>query len=136
MTGVGYRLYRDIRDFAPQDWTSGELVVAWVIADDASDASRHSLIPGPELCRRAHMSAEGVRKALAKLAARGYEFRVSHGTGKDGREVYAARNHPPEYVVPDVFQILVQAAVMAAEPVDNFTEGGTTVPPSAGLSTG
>ena len=85
MTGVGYRLYRDIRDFAPQDWTSGELVVAWVIADDASDASRRSLIPGPELCRRARMSAEVVRKALAKLAARGSELRVIHGTGKGGR---------------------------------------------------
>jgi hypothetical protein len=129
---VGYKLYRQIRDYAPQDWTSGELVVAWVIADDANDDTRRSFIPNDELCRRTRMSASGVRKALEKLNAKGFEFRVPHGKGKDGREVYSARGKPPEYVVPDIFMLLVRGAQVAY----GLTEGGTVVPAQVKLSTG
>jgi hypothetical protein len=132
---VGYKLYRQIRDHAPRDWTSGELVVAWVIADDANDETRRSFIPPSELAHRARMSESGVRKTLARLAERGFEFRVSKGKGKDGREVYATRGMPPEYMVPDIFQLLIRAAGVAFRLVDNSTEGGTVVPPLTGLST-
>jgi hypothetical protein len=133
---VGYKLYRQIRDFAPRDWTSGELVVAWVIADDANDETRRSFIPTDELCRRAHMGDRNVRKTLEKLADRGFEFRVSKGKGKDGREVYASRNNEPEYMVPDIFQAIIRAAGLAYGLVGSTTEGGTVVPPYLKLSTG
>ena len=133
---MGYKLYRQIRDFAPRDWTSGELVVAWVIADDANDDTRRSFIDTPELCRRARMGDRNVRKTLEKLADRGFEFRVSKGKGKDGREVYANRNDAPEYRVPDIFQAIVRAAAVAYGLPGGPTEGGTVVPPSRELSTG
>lgn len=123
---MGYKLYREVRDYAPQDWTSGELVVALMIADDARDDARKSWIYPCELARRCRMGERNVRKNLEKLAARGYEFRVGHGCGKDGREVYAARDKPVEYVVPDILAI---AADLPSAPVDNRLLGGTTVPP-------
>jgi hypothetical protein len=135
MTQVGYKLYRQVRDLAPGDWTSGMLVVAWVIADDANEDTRCSWIETAELCRRARMTPRGVRKALEKLAEDGYEFRVSRGTGKDGREVYATRGKQPTYMVPDIFQLMVRAAAVSYGLVDNRPQGGTTVPPLAGLST-
>ncbi|HEV2375171.1 MAG TPA: hypothetical protein VGS19_23805 [Streptosporangiaceae bacterium] len=121
MTEVGFELYREVRDDAPPDWTSGERLVAWVIADDAREKTRRSLIAMPELARRCGMTPEGVRKALQKLAERGFDFRVSHGRGKDGRDVYAANGHPAEYLVPDIFGILVERAGMAPRPVDKQT---------------
>lgn len=123
---MGYKLYRVIRDLAPADWTSGELVVAWVIADDANDNTRRSFISNEELCRRARLKQSSVRAALAKLADRGFEFRVSCGKGKDGRDVYATKGHPAEYYVPDLFQLLVRGAEVAYGLVDNPPEGATT----------
>lgn len=126
---VGYKLYREVRDFAPHDWTSGEMLVALMIADDARDAERKSWIYPCELARRCRMGERNVRKALEKLAGRGYEFRVGHGRGKDGREVYAARDKPVEYVVPDILAIAASLAPPLPVPVDNHQIGGTTVPP-------
>jgi biotin operon repressor len=136
MTHVGYELYRQIRDLAPPGWTSGERLVAWVIADDANEETRRSFIALDELARRCGMSERGVRKALEKLAERGYEFRVSLGKGKDGRDVYSVRGMAPQYAVPDAFQLMIHAAGTAFGLVGNHSEGGTTVPPSARLSTG
>lgn len=107
---VGYRLYREIRDFAPQEWTSGEMLVALMIADDARDGERISWIAPAELARRCRMGDRAIRKTLEKLAAKGYEFRVGHGKGKDGREVYATKDHPIEYVVPDILAIAAARA--------------------------
>ena len=133
---VGYKLYRQIRDVAPQDWTSGERLVAWVIADDANDETRRSFIEPSELARRCGMTEDGVRKCLGKLAKRGFEFRASLGTGRDGRDVYSVRGMPPQYVVPDVFQVIIGAIGVSSGLVHRPQEGGTTVPPLAGLSTG
>lgn len=128
---VGYKLTREIRDFAPPDLTSGELVVAWVIADDANDRTRRSWIPLPLLCARARLKPPGVRAALAKLARRGYEFRVIHGYGKDGRPVYAVKGHATDYVVPDMLKGATTVAPIAPfEPVDNSPKGATTVAPN------
>lgn len=129
MTQVGYKLYRQVRDLAPGDWTSGERLVAWVIADDANDGTRRSYIATDELARRCGMTEDGVRKCLGKLAKKGFEFRVSLGTGSDGREVYTVRGVPPQYAVPDIFQVMIRAAGMSYGLVDNSPEGGTLVPP-------
>lgn len=129
---MGYKLYRELLDFAPQDWTSGELVVAWVIADDARDNTRRSYITPAELSRRSRMGQRGVREALERLSKRGYEFRVGHGKGKDGREMYAVKGRCIEYQVPDILAIAAGLPL----PVDNQPVGGTTVPPNRRLSTG
>jgi len=97
---MGYKLYREIRDNAPADWTAAERLVAWVIADDASDKTRRSWLKLPDLCQRAGLTADGVRKALQRLAARGYEFRIPVCTGRDGRPVFAVRGHSLDYLVP------------------------------------
>jgi hypothetical protein len=121
---VGYKLYREIRDMAPADWSSGELVVALMIADDARDESRRSWIPLELLCYRTRLRPSTVREALAKLAARGYEFRVCHGYGKDGRPVFATKGHAVDYEVPDMVKGAgLPAAMPGSEPVDNSAKG-------------
>lgn len=132
---VGYKLYRQIRDHAPQNWTSGELVIAFIIADSANEDTRRSYLEADELCRRARMSDRGVRKALEKLAERGFEFRVSRGKGKDGKEVYAVSGKRIEYQVPDIFMMLERGAAVAYGLVDKLAAGGTTVPAAGELST-
>ena len=124
---VGYKLCREIRDHAPPDLTSGELVVAWVIADDANDRTRRSWIPLPLLCARARLKPSSVRAALSKLAARGFEFRVCHGYGKDGRPMFAVRGHATDFVVPDM---LKGASPVAPNPVDNPAIGASPVAPN------
>lgn len=123
---LGFKLYREVLDFAPAAITSGELVVALVIADDAKDKTRASWIPLPELCFKTRQQPSTVRANLAKLASRGLEFRVPHGTGKDGRLVFAARAHPAGYEVPD---LLKGASPVAPLPVDNSPEGASDVAP-------
>jgi hypothetical protein len=132
---VGYRLYRQIRDFAPQDWTSGELVVAFIIADSANEESRRSYLENSDLCRRSRMTSGGVRKALQRLAERGFEFRVSKGRDKHGKEVYAISGKHVEYQVPDIFIMLEKGSAVAYRLVDNLAAGGTAVPAQTGLST-
>lgn len=124
---VGYKLTREIRDFAPPDLTSGELVVALMIADDANDRSRRSWIPLPLLCARARLKPSSVRAALSKLAARGYEFRVIHGHGKDGRPMFAVRGHATDFIVPDMVK---GASPLAPKPVDNPDIGASAVAPN------
>jgi hypothetical protein len=126
---VGYKLYREVRDFAPADWTAVERLVAWVIADDARDETRRSFIESELIAIRTGLSARGIRAALQRLSERGYEFRVSHGKGSDGREVYAARNHPPDYQVPLIAEIRT-AGMTLGTPVDNRPEGGMDRSPS------
>jgi hypothetical protein len=132
---VGYKLYRQIRDFAPQDWTSGELVIAIMIADSANEETRRSYIDNADLCRRARMTDRGVRKALERLLERGFDFRVSRGKGKDGKEMYALSGKRTEYQVPDIFARLERGSVIAYGLVDKLTADGTAVPPDGRLST-
>src|SRR6476469_8722103 len=73
-----------------------------MIADDANDDTRQSWLP--LLGARTRLKASTVREKLAMLARRGFEFRVSHGTGKDGREVFAAKGHAMDYLVPDMLK--------------------------------
>lgn len=120
---MGYKLYREIRDRAPADWTSGERLVALMIADDANDESRLSWIKVPALTARTGLSERGIRMALQKLGQRGYEFRIPYKEGSDGRMVFAARGHSLDYYVPELPGRRNHSA--AFDP-----EGGTTLPPS------
>ena len=124
---MGFHLYREVRDFAPADLSQAELTVALMIADDANDHSRRSWIPLPLLCQRTRLSPTGVRGALQRLAARGLEFRVIHGYGKDGRAVFAAKGHAVDYEIPD---LLKGDTVTSPKPVDNPAEGDTVTSPS------
>lgn len=118
---MGYLLYREIRDYAPADWTAGERLVALMIADDASDTTRASWIRNELLCHRTGLRPSGVKAALQKLAGRGYEMRVSHGKDALGRPMYAVRGHRTEYLVPGTLT-LIGAATAPPIPVDNPPE--------------
>lgn len=120
---VGFRLYREVRDFAPAIWSQSEYIVALLIADDANDQTRQSFIANPLLCMRTRLSERGLRQALHGLAASGYEFRVCHGYGKDGRPVFAAKSHAVDYRVPDMLK-----GGVSVPPIDGG-KGGVTVPP-------
>jgi hypothetical protein len=102
---VGYKLYRELVDFLPAKITSAELVVALIIADDAGEETRRSWIRTPVLLAKTRLTVTAMRGAFQRLDKRGYHFRVAHGYGSDGRPVYAARGHPPEYLVPLVAEI-------------------------------
>ena len=128
-------LYRQIRDYAPQNWTSGELVVALMIADSANEQSRRSYLEAPELARRCRMSERGVSKALEKLKERGFEFRVGKGKDRNGKEIYAVSGKHVEYQVPDIFMMLERGAAVAYGLVDKLAAAGTTVPAAGELST-
>lgn len=134
---MGHTLYRQVRDLAPGDWTSGMRVVAWCIADAAGETTRRATkLTLPQLCKQAGMSERGVRKVLERLAESGFEFRVEHGKDKDGKPVYATPVQDVEYQVPAIFQHMINGAAVSLGLVDNDRGGGTTVPPLAGLSTG
>jgi hypothetical protein len=128
---VGYKLYREIRDFAPYDWKPYMRHVAEIIADDANDRTRRSWIQIGLLCERTGYSPRMIRHALARLGEAGFEFRVSHGTGKDGREVYAARSHSVDYLVPHMPKGGNRVPPLPIPlPVDNPAKGGNSLPPS------
>ena len=121
---VGYKLYRQIRDFAPQDWTSGELVVALMIADSANERTRLAYITPDDLAKQCRMGLRGVRKNLGKLADKGFEFRVKQAKDGSGNAVYAVAGNGVEYQVPDVFALLARGAAVAYGLVDKLADEG------------
>jgi hypothetical protein len=122
---VGYKLYREIRDIMPADWTPAERLVAGIIADDANELTRISYIDRRLLCHRAGLTDNGLKTVLQRLASRGYEFRVSAGPGRDGRAVYSARGHAIDYRVPEVEELVKGGA---RRPPFVVTELGMAVP--------
>lgn len=120
---VGYKLYRQIRDFAPQDWTSGELVVALMIADAAGEQTRRAYIEAEDLAKLCRMTASGVRKNLEKLARKGFEFRVQQGRDKSGKPVYAVNGNGVEYQLPAIFADLQRGSAVAFGLVDKLADG-------------
>ena len=109
---MGYELYREVRDGAPTDWTLAERLVALLIADNANDQTRRSWIPvaGRQrkgrwvdgLTEQSGLTRAGVSKALQRLSARGFEFRIPISQGKDGRPVFAVRGHSLDFLVPPI----------------------------------
>ena len=131
---MGHELYREITNYAPWDWTRGERLVALVIADHCSDRTRRTRRPLPRyvLCQETGYGPDGLRRVLQRLAARGFEFRVGHGEGKDGREVFSARGHTVDYQVPHMPKGGTRVPPLPIPvPVDNSEKGGTPVPPLA-----
>ena len=119
---MGYKLRREIEDLFPGACTPAERLVGLEIAEFGSETTRISLIPMDLLCHRTGLSPDGISKTLQRLLVKyGLQFRVSHGKGKDGREVYSCRGSKPEYRVPSADEFL--ASYLSQE-------GRTTVRPS------
>jgi DNA-binding MarR family transcriptional regulator len=120
---VCYKLRREIEDLFPAKTTPAERLVALEIAESGRQATRISLMPLPLLCARTGLTSDGVRKALQRLSERGLQFRISHGQGKDGREVYTKPGTEIEYRVPSLDEFMA---------IHGLLDGGTTVLPSMG----
>lgn len=97
---MGHDLYRMLLAGAPADWTTGERLIALVIADHCSDRTNAGYLSNTELCRETGLAPQTVRRLLASLAVRGYEFRVPIARGQDGRLVYSNRGRATDYRVP------------------------------------
>lgn len=97
---VGYDLYRMLRAGMPATWTQGERLVALIIADNVSDRTRTGYIPNEQICEETGYTPKSLSDVLLRLSRHGYEMRIPHGTGKDGRPVYASRGHGTDYTVP------------------------------------
>lgn len=97
---MGYDLYRMLRAGMPAEWTQGERLVALIIADNVSDRTRCGYIPNEQLCEETGYTPKSLSDVLLRLSRHGYEMRIPHGTGKDGRPVFASRGHGTDYCVP------------------------------------
>ncbi len=107
---MGYKLYREVLEFAPADLTPAELVVWMVLADDANDRTRESWLRPEPLRQRCRLRRAVIAAALRRLVGRGYELRVVRAHDKHGRAVYAYRGVQTTYRLPRL------------APVDNSTE--------------
>jgi ribosomal protein L40E len=110
---MGVRLLNEVLDHAPEDLTQAELLVLLVLAENARDATRECWPGSDFLVRRTRMQPRGIRQAIARIEARGYQVRVPLGKDKHGREFYAATGQRTKYRVPE------------------FEVGGTLMPPKA-----
>jgi hypothetical protein len=97
---MGHSLYRMLRHGMPDDWSPGERLVALIVADICDDKTHSGWISNKRLCTETGYKTKALSDVLRRLAGRGYEVRVIHGYGKDGRPVYAARGHSTDYRVP------------------------------------
>jgi len=120
---MGYDLYRMLRAGMPPEWTQGERLVALIIADSCNDRTGLGYISNQQLCTETGYTPVGLRRVFQRLSERGYEMRVSHGVGSDGRQVFAARGHATDYQVP-VLKPRSTYRLCASE------QGDTTVPPT------
>ena len=75
---MGYPLYREIKNHAPDDWTAGERLVALVIADDANDKTRRSKMPVYKLMEETGYSAKKWKKLAAYWPSPGYVSEKMH----------------------------------------------------------
>lgn len=132
---MGYRLYRHVLDHAPADLTSGERLLLLVIADDANDDTRLGR-PGTDLLtHRTGIGSRGLRKALERLAERGFEVRVPITEDENGHPVFAVRGRRTTYRVP-VFPLRQDIPMGAPQFPHSDEKGGTTVPKRRNHSSG
>jgi hypothetical protein len=99
---VGHDLTRMLRAGMPADWPAGERVIALLVADTCNDATRTGYFAGgiEQLAAESGMTTASVSNTLRRLAKRGYEMRVTHRIGKDGRPVVAASGHSTDFRMP------------------------------------
>lgn len=115
----------EVLDHSPPNLTAVDRLLLMAIAEHASDETREGW-PGWELIAR-RMQWEGhkdggkhaVNTALGNLARRGVKIRVSRGTDKNGKPIYAAHGHRTTYRIP----VLRRVATVATH------EGGQSLPP-------
>jgi len=130
---VGYQLYREIKNHAPDNWTAGERLVALVIADGSNERTRRSTLRIYELMEQTGYSNRMICKCLDKLRDRGFEFRLRLGTDKTGRPIYTCKGRAVTYQVPHLVKDGTRVPPLPLEiPVDNPVNGGTPVPPIPG----
>jgi hypothetical protein len=116
---VGWKLAEAALDNMPAELTSGERCVVHAIAWSIKDATGEGWVTEPTLLQRSGLSPRGIRKALERLAERGYELRIAIDKDKHGQPVYAHRGQARQFRFPDEWR-----------PVDNSQKGGTPVPPN------
>ncbi|MBV2366957.1 hypothetical protein [Streptomonospora nanhaiensis] len=98
---MGYQLYRHVLNHAPADLTKEERLLLLAIADDAHERTRVSS-PGRGLLEHwTGMGDQAIKKALRKLAERGWEIRIPIAKRADGSPVYAVRGRRSTYRVPE-----------------------------------
>src|SRR5262249_45808109 len=128
---MGFDLYRMLRAGMPNEWTQGERLVALIIADACNDRTRLGYISNQQLCAETGYTQVGLRRVFQRLSEHGYEMRVSHGIGSDGRPVFAARGHATDYHVPTLKPRCVYRLHGTEEgdtPVPASEKGDTPVP--------
>lgn len=119
---VGHDLYRMLRAGMPDDWTPGERLVALIIADACNDRTHSGYIAIEQLCEETGYTPKALSDVLRRLSRHGYEMRVAHGNGKDGRPVFAARGHATEFRAPIIPPRTKARSGPALSPVDNPSE--------------
>jgi hypothetical protein len=118
---VAWQLTCEVLDHAPQDLTSGELVVLCALAEYARVDGRTWSGEVAQLARRARMRPGSIRVVLRRLAERGLDVRVPLGTDRHGHPLYAVPGKSPTFRLPEL-----------PAPPDcpcERCQGGTTVPP-------
>lgn len=102
---MGVKLMVEVLDHAPDDATPAERLLLVALAEKADDQTRRVIWargenPRDVLQRRLGTSDSGLRKVMARLAARGCDPRVPLAIDRHGRPVYAHEGAAAEYVVP------------------------------------
>lgn len=97
---MGMRLFNEMLRDAPADLTTAERLVLLVLAANARDETRECW-PGTDwLTHVTGISDSGVRYAIGRLAARGYEVRVPISKTKAGKPIFAVRGRRTTYRLP------------------------------------
>lgn len=98
---MGIGLIKEVLTCAPEGLGPSERVVLLVIAEDARDATRESWrLTRAELCQRAGMKPEALKKAFQRLAQAGVEVRVPLKFAENGKPVYAYEGRQSTYRLP------------------------------------
>jgi hypothetical protein len=102
---MAWELVNEVLDHAPAGLTPAEVLVLVAIAEyvrteDHKHGIRRTSRPAADIARRAHMTLDGLRKAVQRLAKNGLDIRVELATGKDGRPVYAVPGKSSTYKIP------------------------------------
>ena len=136
---MGIHLVQNVLDNAPPGLTPAERLVLAVIAISVRDDNPDAVggLEDATLLRRTGLTAGGVKRALQRLRARGFELRVPivrdghHVIGGDGRPVYARRGEARSYRIPEPWRHKWADPSKSREdggtPSDDL--GGTVVPP-------
>lgn len=102
MTVLGYELYREVLNHAPDGLDPAGLLLLLVVADDANDRSRLSYATRDQLVLWLRMDHwRSIQKIFTRLAEAGVEVRVAFAKDKHGRPVFATRGNRTVYRIPE-----------------------------------